>query len=308
MFKGEELRLMMRLSRPFLLIPGFLLYALGALFSVVNGLRFDLGKFFFGYTIFFFAHLSLSFSNDYFDRETDRQSQETMVSGGSKVLVKHPELAPLALKIAIALIVLSAIAAAAFVVIFSYPTSFLIFSVLGALIGWFYTAPPQKFVHRGLGEITTALASGLVMPGMGYFVMSGTIDWKLGVLSIPLVLYGFFFIFTVEMPDVESDRLGGKTNLLVRRGLTTGLMAMVMVNAGATVSLSIIAYTGVLGTIINFWYLALFSPLLLLIAVYGAIRNIVESAQLLGQVKLNFLGMMAFLIFFVLYSTTKVSA
>jgi 1,4-dihydroxy-2-naphthoate octaprenyltransferase len=298
--------LLIRLARPFFLIPGVLLFTLGALLAIANGAAIEPGLFIFGYAIFFFAHLSVPFSNDYFDQEADRAAQRTSVSGGSGVLIEHPEMAPLALMIAILLIALSVATAIAFTLYYSFPASFLVYAVLGGLLGWFYTAPPFRLAYRGLGEVSTALASGFVMPGMGYFVMSGTIDIWFVIFSLPLICYGLYFIITVEMPDIESDRSAGKVNLLVDRGLGTGTKLALLATSLATTFLFTIAYTGVLGTTVDFWLLAWFSLLPLAIAGYGAIRDLRQRRQVLSQVKLNFVGIMSFLLFFITVSITTV--
>jgi 1,4-dihydroxy-2-naphthoate octaprenyltransferase len=299
---------MLRLARPHFLIPGALLFTLGALLATAKGAVFDAVLFLFGYAIFFCAHLSVSFSNDYFDRETDQVAQQSAVSGGSGVLVQHPELAPTALRIALLLLSLSVLTAVAFTWYFSYSLWFLLYAVLGGLLGWFYTAPPLKLAYRGLGETSTTFASGFVMPGMGYLVMSGTIDLWFVVLSIPLMCYSLLFILTVEMPDVEFDRLTGKVNLMVRRGIARGARVALLATVLATLSLFLIAYTNVLGEVIDFWYLAAFSLLPLAIAAYGAGRDLRVRGTVLSQVKLNFVGMMSVLVFVIALSLAAIWA
>lgn len=132
-----------------------MLYLLGYLLALLGGVEYSFTKFVFGYLIFGTAHLSVSFSNDYFDRCSDRNSDKTAFSGGSKVLVEHPELESLALKLAILLLCSSVIANAFFTVIYAYPFWFFVFGLLGAFVGWFYTAPPLKLAYRGLGELST---------------------------------------------------------------------------------------------------------------------------------------------------------
>jgi len=149
-----------RLARLHFLAPGFLLYLMGYLLAILGGVKYDLAKFVFGYLIFGSAHLSVSFSNDYFDRHSDRMSIKTVFSGGSKVLVNHPELESLALKLAILLLFFSIIANMFFTIIYTYSFWFFIFGLLGAFLGWFYTAPPLKLAYRGLGELSTMLAVG----------------------------------------------------------------------------------------------------------------------------------------------------
>ena len=301
--KGGQI---IHLARPHFLIPGVLLYTLGAVLASANGAPFYLGMFLFGYAIFFFAHLSVSFSNDYFDRESDRMAEQTSLSGGSGVLVQHPELAPTALRIAVLLLLLSVLTAMAFTWYYSFPLWFLLYAVLGGLMGWFYTAPPLKLAYRGLGEASTAIASGFIMPGMGYLVMSGTIDLWFAILSLPLMCYGLYFILTVEMPDVDFDRLAGKMNLMVHRGIVTGARAALLATSLATLGLFLIAYTDVLGSTINFWFVTAFSLLPLTIAAYGVTRDLSIRGNVLSQVKLNFVAMMSFLMFVILISTAPV--
>ena len=146
---------------------------MGYLLAISNGASWDITKFLFGYLILGCAHVSVSFSNDYFDRKSDAKSVHTTFSGGSRVLVDHPQLENLALGLAIFFLVASAIATLVFTFVFAYSYWFMAFAILGGLLGWFYTAPPLKFAYRKLGEVATVLALGLMMPGIGYFVAYG---------------------------------------------------------------------------------------------------------------------------------------
>lgn len=195
---------------------------MGYLLALRTAVEFNLTQFSLGYLILGTAHLSVSFSNDYFDRHSDKNSVKTVFSGGSKVLIEHPEMEPLALKFALFLLCSSITANAFFTIIYAYPFWFFVFGVLGGLMGWFYTAPPLKLAYRGLGEISTMLVVGILMPGMGYFVASGTIGPLFQSFILPLSCYGLFFIITVELPDFESDTTARKKNLVVKCGRTTG--------------------------------------------------------------------------------------
>jgi len=66
----------LRLSGAHFLIPGIMLYVFGAFFAQAMGAGLDLVRGLFGYVIFGLAHLSVSFSNDYFDGEGDRIRKE----------------------------------------------------------------------------------------------------------------------------------------------------------------------------------------------------------------------------------------
>jgi 1,4-dihydroxy-2-naphthoate octaprenyltransferase len=294
--KLKKLKLILRLARLHFLIPGFMLYLLGYSLALLNGSIFDFGKFVFGYLIFGTAHLSVSFSNDYFDRYADRNSIKTAFSGGSKILVEYPKLAPLALKIAIFLLVSSVMFNAIFTTIYAYSFVFFIFGLLAGLLGWFYSAPPLNFAYRGLGELSTMLAVGIFMPGMGHFVAAGTLGSLFPWFILPLSCYGLFFIITVELPDVESDILGHKKNFLVIFGRTTGKTISVVATLIGTLSLALIFFFAPITEIVDVLPFVVFSSFPLLASIIGVLQLTNTRKITVNQVMFNMATMILFLL------------
>lgn len=272
-----------------------MLYLLGYLLGLLGGVEIDLTKFFFGYLVFGTAHLSVSFSNDYFDRYSDRNSVKTSFSGGSKVLVEHPKLECLALKFSFILLCFSIITNIIFTIIYGYNFWFFIFTLLGALLGWFYTAPPVKLSYRGLSEMSTMLAVGFFMPGMGYLVASGTIDSLFLFLILPLSCYGLFFIITVELPDLESDSLGNKRNIVVNLGRTTGKFVTVVATLAGTLLLIGFLLFGTYSEMIDWTPFVIFSVLPLLASITGFLWHTSNRRVLVRQVMFNIASMIGFL-------------
>ena len=209
---------MFRVARLQFLICGMALFAFGALWAILLGAPIYLSRILLGYLILLPAHLSISYSNDYFDVDVDKYDNPTVFSGGSGVLVDHPELRKPALWTAIILILCSLALGIVFQIVYSFPIWFLGFVLLGNLIGWFYSAPPIRLAYRGLGELSMAVSIGLLIPGFGYLVTSGQINKEGLLFIIPLMLYGLAFILSVEIPDMESDRLGNKQTWVARKG------------------------------------------------------------------------------------------
>jgi 1,4-dihydroxy-2-naphthoate octaprenyltransferase len=296
----EDVKLILKLARFRFLIPGLLIYTLGALLAVINGAMLDPIKFLFGYAIFGTAHLSVSFSNDYFDREADKIANQTPFSGGSGVLVEHPELSRFAVRFAVFLIIISIAIAILFDLVYSYGTFFLALVVFGSLLGWFYTAPPLKLAYRGLGEVSTILATGLIMPTMGYYVMGGAIDAVILALSFPLMCYALFFILTVELPDVEVDRLSGKKNLMTYKGRKAGITLSIIATIAATALFIIIALLGALRPL-EMWLFVLLSIIPLIAAIYGLTTRLEEQQLIVRQVKFNFSALLLILTIAVAY-------
>jgi len=209
---------LLRVARPQFLIAGLALFIFGACWAVLLGTPFSLARTLFGYLVLLPAHLSVSYSNDYFDVDVDKYDKHTFFSGGSGILVVHQELRKPAKWIAIMLILISLALGIVFQIVYSFPIWFLGFVILGNLLGWFYSAPPLRFAYRGLGELSMILSFGLLIPGFGYLVTNGQMNLDGLLFSAPLMLYGLAIILTVEIPDMESDRLGNKRTWIARRG------------------------------------------------------------------------------------------
>lgn len=144
----DQLKALLKLGRFRFILAGFLLYCLGALWAVYQGSPFDLGSFAAGYLILFPAHLSVSYSNDYFDRDSDQAGSPEPVSGGSGVLQEYPELTGWARGIALALIASSLVLGVVFAYLNIIDWWFLIFILAGNALGWFYSAPPLRLDCR----------------------------------------------------------------------------------------------------------------------------------------------------------------
>jgi 1,4-dihydroxy-2-naphthoate octaprenyltransferase len=209
---------LLRIARPQFLVSGLALFIFGAAWAVLSGTPFSPARSVFGYLVLLPAHLSVSYSNDYFDVDVDKYGKHTFFSGGSGILVDHPELRKPARWTAIILILFSLALGIAFQMAYSFSIGFSGFVVLGSSLGWFYSAPPLRLAYRGLGELSLIFSVGLLIPGFGYLVAGGQINPDGWLFSIPLMLYGLAFILAVEIPDMEADRLGNKRTWVVRKG------------------------------------------------------------------------------------------
>jgi 1,4-dihydroxy-2-naphthoate octaprenyltransferase len=199
---------------------------LGAPFS---GLRLLLGC-----LIVLPAQLAVNFGNDYFDTKSDQPDGGTLISGGSGVLLQYPELRTPVRWIVTGLIVFSLIMGLIFQQAFAYPLWMLGFAVLGNLFGWMYSAPPFRLTERGLGEVCFTIVIGFLLPMTGYLTLRGALDSAGAFLLIPLVLYAVVFILSVEIPDLEGDRLGGKKTWILRTGRRLGFTVIGFLLIAAT--------------------------------------------------------------------------
>ena len=118
----------------------------------------------------------------------------------------------------------------------------LIFSALGLISCWGYSAPPLKFCYRGIGEVVIFLNNGLFIIGAVFVAFTGNFDLKLILPSLFLGFLGFAIILMNEVPDFNADRKVNKNNLVVRLGIKKALVLhkIVMLLAFSSIIASVI--------------------------------------------------------------------
>ena len=290
----DKLVKIVKLGRFQFLLGGFLYFCIGALLAVLLNAEFSLNKFLMGYSILFTAHLSMHYSNDYFELEADEHGKPSMFAGGSGILVENPELKKFSKWFSIALLSLSLTIAALFTSLFSYSTWFFMFMVFANLLGWFYAAPPIKLSYNKLGEFAT-ISVGFVMPSIGYLTLMGTLNLPFIIFSIPLLLYQMLFINAVQIPDMEGDKLGGKVTWIVSNGRKFGFKVIAASGVLATLSFLSISLTNLYPPILNFKVIALISIIPLSLAVLSYLKRTEDRKNAVHLVNKNLISLTIFL-------------
>jgi 1,4-dihydroxy-2-naphthoate octaprenyltransferase len=166
-----------------------------------------------------FVQLGLNVANDVFDSvqgADDANVTPTKFSGGSRViqygLVSLRQMAGLATVFYVLAGVVGLVLLAT-----RGSTALLVIGVVGFIVSIGYTAPPLKFVYRGLGEIAVALGFGPMMLLGAYVVQTrGALSWEPFVASIPVALLVAMILYVNEIPDRRGDARAGKRTLPVR--------------------------------------------------------------------------------------------
>lgn len=284
-----------RLGRLQFILGGFLFFCAGALLALLLNAQFNLEKFIMGYAALFAAHLSVSYSNDYFDFEVDQFQKPTRFSGGSGVLVANPELRDFSKNFALVLMGLSIFLAIITTVIFKLPFSFFLLILLGNLLGWYYSAPPLRLSYRGLSEFATVL-TGFIVPGIGYVILMGKLDVTFLIFAIPLMLYELLFIINVEIPDMEADNLGGKKTAVVVYGRQFGFIIGVIAALMATLSFIFMPFINLNISTINWGLIVIFSLVPLGLGVLSAWKKPANRKSAIKLVNYNLLSLSIFII------------
>jgi 1,4-dihydroxy-2-naphthoate octaprenyltransferase len=163
------------------------------------------------------VHLGLNVANDVFDTMSgvdDVNFTPTKFSGGSRVL--QYGLVSLRQMMALAAIFYAVAIIVGLVLVAISGLGLLWLGVAGVLISYFYTAPPLRLVHRGLGELCVALGFGPIMVLGAYFVQTGHYALRPLILSIPVAILVMLILYANEVPDRFADAKAGKHTLVVR--------------------------------------------------------------------------------------------
>lgn len=192
-------------------------------------------------------HLGLNVANDVFDTASgadEANVNPTQFSGGSRVVVygllSLRQIALLSLGLYAAGIAIGVLLAAL------RGWDLLWLGVAGALLSVFYTAPPLRLVHRGLGEIVVALGFGPIMTLGAYFVQAQEYDLEPFLISIPVGILIALVLYVNEVPDRPADAAAGKRTLPVRLSkdaIVNGYAASVALAFGLIVLFAVAGWT-----------------------------------------------------------------
>ena len=142
----------------------------------------------------------------------------------------------------------------------------LVLAACGGALAMSYLMPPVRLSHRGLGEVVIAAGYGPGLTLGSFYIQTGQVGWRPGVISLLPALAMFAMALANEVPDYYGDRLVGKKNLVVRAGQRNGVMLM-----GAVMALWFVLIA--VGLVLGIFPLALGLCLLLIPTVFTGVRH-----------------------------------
>ena len=287
--------MLIRMGRFRSLLCGLALYCMGALYARAAGAQVSLSQAVWGYVVLMFGHLSVSYSNDYYDFYADRKGEQTPFSGGSGTLQDYPELRPWALRIALALIAASVVAGTGFVLWYAFSYWYIPAILGGNMIGYFYSALPLSFSYRGWGEVATAISTGIIVPLAGYVCANGQLTYAIAGFVPMAVCYGALFILTVELPDINEDRESGKKTYVVNQGQHAALRAIFVFSVLGTALAIVLHLADSVPMSVNFAVVSLLTMLPLSAAAYGLVRGPGAKEKIVGTVQAVMGALIAYL-------------
>ncbi len=162
-------------------------------------------------------HISVNVLNDYFDYKSgiDLTTNRTPFNGGSGILLSGKMKPSEALVIGIISFILAIPIGLYFIKIVGI--KIVPIFTLGAIFVLFYT-PILTKVGFGIPEISAGLGLG-ALPVYGiYVVLTGNYNMEAIIYAIPSFFLVFDLLLLNEIPDLESDRRGGRKTLPILIG------------------------------------------------------------------------------------------
>jgi 1,4-dihydroxy-2-naphthoate polyprenyltransferase len=219
-------------------------------------------------------HLGLNVANDVSDATSgadEANVNPTMFSGGSRVIqyglvsvdaMRKVSIACYAVGIAIGLYLT-----------WTRGIELLWIGVAGIFLSVFYTAPPLRLVHRGLGEICVALGFGPIMVLGAYFVVAQRLSWEAFYASLPVALLIMLVLYVNQVPDRPADERAGKRTIVVRLGKDAIVTGYALSSGAAFALIAVGALTGIMPV----WTLIALVPAPIAGKVYKALGSYYDS-------------------------------
>ena len=169
-------------------------------------------------------HIALNMTDDYFDYkhavDNATPGEKNPYTGGSGTLT-NGLIQPKRMFFVFSLIY-AIVFVLGFYLAFQRGLLVLAFGLFGVFWSIFYTSPPIKFAHHGLGELGLLINFGPIIGLGAFFVQAQQISIEAFLATLPCGIMLFSMILINEIPDIQEDRLAGKLTLVARFGKKTG--------------------------------------------------------------------------------------
>lgn len=177
------------------------------------------------------AHLAVNLLDDYFDYKVDMAGdRDAVVRKGFRAMTSKYQYLKEGtsvgqLRAAIAVFGGLALLSGTMIMLYRGWTVAAV-AAAGAVLGYFYSAPPLKLAYRGLGELVTGLIFGpLLMVGV-YMSACGGIDAGILFISIPVGMLVLNILFTHSVIDLPADTESNKMTFARLIGSDRGNLAV----------------------------------------------------------------------------------
>lgn len=254
-------------TRPWSFTMTLISVSVGSVLAALDG-AFSLGLFVLAAAGAVFMHAGTNLLNDYYDVRCGLDTETAATARYRPHAIVHG-LLPAGQVAAAAWGLFAAATIIGIVLAFISGWMVLLIGLIGVLAGAGYTAPPMKYKHLALGELSVFLMWGPLMVGGAYYVQMQSLSPRALIVSIPFGVLVALTIFANNIRDIDDDRSRHIRTIAILLGPRRGIHAYLVLMALAYLSMLLIVFTGMLSP----WALLVFLSLPLAWRLLSCMKN-----------------------------------
>ncbi len=229
--KPTPAALLIRYARPWALLAGILLYALGAGIVHYLGFAVDWSIYFLGQAVVTLLQVSSYYLKTYYDLleqpERPRRPRPPARRPNESETPEEEEPVDLprssVLQAAITALSIGAVITVLLIAQGAITLPALVILGVAFLLAFFYAVPPVRLVYTGYGELSQAILIANLFPALAYLFQTGELHRLLGMLTFPLTALYLAMALARQLPTYATDLRLNRQNLMVRLGWQRGM-------------------------------------------------------------------------------------
>jgi 1,4-dihydroxy-2-naphthoate octaprenyltransferase len=192
------------------------------------------------------VHAGANVLNDVGDEQngTDRRNTGRIYpyTGGSRFIQTGIMEVSAMARLGVGLLAIAAVAGA--ILLYLKGPMILAFGLAGVLLAVLYSLGPVRLSSIGLGELSVAVAFGVIPVVGAAWLQSGGISTTVLLFSLPVSAWVAAILLINEVPDIDADGATGKRTLPVQLGLAGTGVLYVWIHLIAVAAIVLLAATG----------------------------------------------------------------
>jgi 1,4-dihydroxy-2-naphthoate octaprenyltransferase len=211
-------------ARPWSLLAGIILYAMGG--GIVHYLGFAINwpVYFLGQAVVTLLQISSYYLKAYYDlldQPLKRRRPEVNPEEDEDVPVEVPR--PVVLQIAITTLSVGAVVTVLLLAHGVFNLATLIIMGVAFFVSFFYSVPPLRLVYTGYGELIQAFLITNLVPTLAFLFQTGDFHRLLVMLTFPLTMLYLAMTLALSLPSYIEQMRQNRDTLMMRLGWQRGM-------------------------------------------------------------------------------------